>query len=223
MIERSLIKIDSKHINENHIQFLKHQKRSNNLVVIFPGGDNSTDIPTLHYARKAALLVGCDVLSLKYGVSPSKLDFQDKNLYMTLIEECFIAMNRVNFREYEKIFFISKSIGNLIAIDVDNEHFNSEVTHIFYTPVEALIDKIQDQNCIVFTGEKDKFIKKESISLLKKCSNTKVYQFPNAVHSLEVNDDISESFRILESVTEILSEYLEKTVKSDRKEDENSN
>lgn len=214
MIERSQIKIDSKYINENHIQFLKHQKQSNNLVVIFPGGDNSTDIPTLHYARKAALLVGCDVLSLKYGVPPSKLDFNDKDIYMTLIEECITAMKRVDFREYEKIIFISKSIGNLIAIDVDNEHFNSKVTHVFYTPLEALIDKIQDKNCIIFTGEKDKFIEKESIGLLKKCRNTEVYQFPNAVHSLEVNDDIAESFRILERVTEILMDYLEKTMKS---------
>jgi len=211
MIERSLIKIDSKFINENHIQFLKHQKQSNNLVVIFPGGDNSTDIPTLHYARKAALLIGCDVLSLKYGVPHSKLDFKDKDVYMTLIEECINAMNRVNFRDYEKIIFISKSIGNLIAIDVDNDYLNSEVTHIFYTPIEEIIDKIQFQNCIVFTGENDKFIKKESISLLKECKNTKIYQFPNAVHSLEVNDDIAESFRILESVTKILSEYLEAT------------
>lgn len=213
MIERALIKIDSKYINENHIQFLKHQNQSNNLIVIFPGGDNSTDVPTLHYARKAALLIGCDVLSLKYGVPPSKLDFKDKDIYMTLIEECFTAINRVNYKVYEKIIFISKSIGNLIAIDVDNEYFNSEVTHIFYTPVEALIDKIHYQNCIVFTGDKDKFIKKESISLLKKCTNTKVYQFPNAVHSLEVNDDITESFRILESVTKILSEYLENQMK----------
>ena len=213
MIERSVIKIDSKYIKENHIQFLKHQNQSNNLIVIFPGGDNSTDVPTLHYARKAALLIGCDVLSLKYGVPPSKLDFKDKDIYMTLIEECYTAIDRVNFRDYEKIIFISKSIGNLIAIDVDNEYFNSDVTHIFYTPVEALIDKIQYQNCVVFTGDKDKFIKKESISKLKKCTNTKVYQFPNAVHSLEVNDDITESFRILESVTKILSEYLEKTLK----------
>lgn len=213
MIERSLIKIDSKHINENHIQFLKHQNHSNNLIVIFPGGDNSTDIPTLHYARKAALLAGCDVLSLKYGVPPSKLDFKDKEVYMTLIEDCIAAMNIVSYKNYEKIIFISKSIGNIIALDVDHEYFNSEVTHVFYTPVEEIIEKIQCQNCIVFTGDKDKFIKKESISLLKECTNTKVYQFPNAVHSLEVNEDIAESFRILESVTKILSEYLEKTMK----------
>jgi len=213
MIERLLIKIDSKYINENHIQLLKHQKKSNNLVVIFPGGDNSTDIPTLHYARKAALLVGCDVLSLKYGVATSKLDFNDKDMYMTLIEECITAMNKANYRGYEKIIFVSKSVGNLIAIDIDNEYFNSEVTHVFYTPIEALIDKIQYQNCIVFTGEKDKFIKKDSISLLKKSTNTKVYQFPNAVHSLEVNDNIAESFRILESVTKILSEYIEEIIR----------
>lgn len=206
MIERSFIKINSKYVDENHIQFLKHRNHSNKLVIIFPGGDNSTDIPTLHYARKAALLTGCDVLSLKYA---SILDFNDLDNYKILIEGCFSAINKVNFRAYEKIFFISKSIGNLIALDVDKEYFNSKLTHIFYTPLEELVDKIHFKNCLVFTGDNDKLIKRESVEAMLKYPNAEVHQFPNAVHSLEVNDDVSESLKILERATKLCSEYLE--------------
>lgn len=206
MIERSFIKIDTKYVDENQIQFFKHRNHSNKLVIIFPGGNNSTDIPTLHYARKAALLIGCDVLSLKYA---SKLDFNDSDNYKTLTKACFSAINEVNFSAYEKIFFISKSIGNIIALDVDNEYFNSKLTHIFYTPLEDLVDKIQSKNCLVFTGTNDKFIKKESVEVMLKYPNAEVHQFPNAVHSLEVNDDVSESLKILERATKLCSEYLE--------------
>lgn len=110
MIERSWIEIESKYIKKNCVQFLKHTK-SNALVVIFPGGDNSTDIPTLHYARKSALLKGCDVLSLQYGVYKGELEIHDKELYNVLVEECFQAINKVNHSDYKRIFLSVKVLG----------------------------------------------------------------------------------------------------------------
>ena len=111
MIERSWIEIDSKYIIKNYVQFLKHTKNSNVLVVIFPGGDNSTEIPTLHYARKASLLKGCDVLSLQYGVHKGVLEIHDKELYNVLVEECFQAINKVNHSDYKRIFLSVKVLG----------------------------------------------------------------------------------------------------------------
>lgn len=165
-------------------------------------------MPTLHYARKAALLSGCDVLSLTYGVPTSLLDFSEDNIYKTLIEECFLAISKVTVSAYEKIIFISKSIGNLIAIDVDRLYFNSLVTHVFYTPVETFIEKIPAQNCVVFTGDRDKFFRAESVAKLKALSHVTVYSYPHAVHSLEVNDDIAESLNILGDVTKKLESYI---------------
>lgn len=65
MIERSEIVLDSKFGNKITYRVLKHKEGSKNIAILFPGGDNSTDVPTLHYARKAALLCGCDVLSIQ--------------------------------------------------------------------------------------------------------------------------------------------------------------
>ncbi|MCD4714173.1 MAG: hypothetical protein K8R73_12885 [Clostridiales bacterium] len=214
MIERSLIAIDSRHTEENQIQFLKHSNPSSSLVVIFPGGDNSTDIPTLHYARKTALLIGCDVLSLQYGVKDRKLDFYDRDIYYALVEECFDAINKVNYSEYDRLFFISKSIGNSIALDVDNKYLNSKLAHIFYTPLSEEVERIRLKNCMVFTGDKDKLVDQKSIETLLSISNVEVHQFANAVHSLEINDDVGESLKILETTTNLCREYLKKQMTS---------
>jgi len=209
MIERSWIEIDSKYIKKYYVQFLKHTKKSNALAVIFPGGDNSTDIPTLHYARKAALLKGCDILNLQYGVHKCEVDINDKELYKALVEECFLAINKVNHSDYEIIFFISKSFGNSIALDVDKEYLNSKVVHIFYTPLSQMVDQIKKSTCLILTGTKDKYFDSESIEKLVDCTNVEVHQFENAVHSLEVNDDVWESIKILERATKVCSEYIE--------------
>lgn len=214
MIERSWIEIDSKYIIKNYVQFLKHTKNSNVLVVIFPGGDNSTEIPTLHYARKAALLKGCDVLSLQYGVHKGVFEIHDKELYNVLVEECFQAINKVNHSDYESIFFISKSLGNSIALDVDKAYFNSKVVHIFYTPLSQIIEQIKMSTCLILTGTKDKYFNSESIEKLVGCTNVEVHQYENAVHSLEVNDDVWESIKILERATKVCSEYIEAHINS---------
>jgi tRNA nucleotidyltransferase/poly(A) polymerase len=209
MIERSWIEIDSKYIIKNYVQFLKHTKKSNALVVIFPGGDNSTEIPTLHYARKAALLKGCDVLSLQYGVHKGNLEINDNERYKVLVEECFQAINKVNNSDYERLFFISKSLGNSMALDVDKAYFNSKIVHIFYTPLSQMVDQIIESTCLILTGTKDKYFGSESIEKLVGFSNVEIHQFENAVHSLEINDDVWESIKILEKATKVCSEYIE--------------
>lgn len=208
MLEKQIIQIESKYVSENLIQFLKHTEQAKNLVVIFPGGNNSTDIPILHYALKVALAMGCDVLSLKYGISPSKHQYTDQEVYETIIEECHAAISKVNYGEYSNVVFISKSVGNLIAVDVEERYFEFEPIQVFYTPVEGLVRKINNRKCLIFTGGKDKMIKPESVEWLKTLQNVEVNQFPNAVHSLEVNVDFKESLKILNSTTEILYRYL---------------
>jgi hypothetical protein len=195
--------------DDKPIQFLKHLEPSKYLVVIFLGGNNSTSIPILHYARKASLSIGCDVLSLRY---PGKLNFKDNEIYDAIVEACFNIISKVNYEAYEKIVFISKSIGNLIAIDVERKHLGISLTHVFYTPVERLVEKVHSQECLIFTGANDKHIKCESVELMKGFRNTEVHQFPKAVHSLEVNEDVDESLKILKRATEILLKYLEKTL-----------
>lgn len=213
MIERLFIKTELSDSRVNYAQFLKHHPGSKTLVVIFPGGDNSTDIPTLHYARKTTLLLGCDILSLHYGAWDRGADSSDEDAYKMQLEECYHAINQVNPFSYEKVFFISKSYGNSIALDIDDHYFNSKINHVFYTPITKLIDRISQKNCLVLTGSKDHLICNDDIESLMTHKNIEVHQFADAVHSLEINDNVDQSLTILREATALCRIYIEKQIK----------
>ena len=213
MIERLLIKTELNDSRVNYAQFLKHNPGSKTLVVIFPGGDNSTDIPTLHYARKTTLVLGCDVLSLHYGAWHQSAGSSDEEAYKLQLEECYHAISQASPFSYEKVFFISKSIGNSIALDLDDHHFNSKINHVFYTPISKFIDRISQKNCLVLTGSKDHLICKEDIESLMAHKHVEVHQFADAVHSLEINDNVDQSLTILREATDLCRKYIEKQIK----------
>jgi hypothetical protein len=96
MIKREAISIKSKSGNIIDNMFLSHSEDIKNIAIIFPGGDNSTDIPILHYARKAALLCGCDVLSIKYGYN----NFNEENNMNIVIEECYNLITKCLNKNY---------------------------------------------------------------------------------------------------------------------------
>ena len=73
-----------------HNLFLTHEGGVKSLAVLFSGGDGSTDAPTLHYARKAALLAGCDVLSIEYS---NKIGF-DLEVLNAVTEESYQAVTQ---------------------------------------------------------------------------------------------------------------------------------
>lgn len=214
MIERISLKVNSKFVEPFSVQLLRHQVPSKVLAVMFPGGDNTVDVPTLHYARKAALLQGCDVLSLKYGFN-EKRALHDQNINETLVDECFGVINQMPYQDYHTLVFISKSFGNLIAVDVDKKYFSSKVSHILYTPIDKLAEKLLNQKALIFTGEKDGLIKPETVSRFKQLENKDIHEIPEAVHSLEVNDDIGKSLKILEQVTYLTRTFIKQEINKD--------
>ncbi len=213
MIERLFIKTKQSDSRENYAQFLKHNPDSMTLVVLFPGGDNSTDIPTLHYARKTTLLLGCDVLSLHYGAWDRNAGSSDEEAYKMQLQECYHAISQVSPFSYKKVFFISKSYGNSIALDIDDHYFNSMINHVFYTPITKFIDRISQKNCLVLTGSNDHLICNDDIETLMAYKNVEVHQFADAVHSLEVNDNVDQSITILREATDLCRKYIEKQIK----------
>lgn len=210
MINRDKIVINSSSGRAVCNMFLTHSERSRNIAILFPGGDNSTDVPTLHYARKAALLCGCDVLSLEYGFQINYNTLSQPEIINAVTDECYYVIDCCLEREYERIFFISKSIGHFISFRVEKKLNNKSIKHICYTPVDANTDDIVKNECIVFTGTKDKWLSQESGSKLSCYDNIKLIQVENAVHSLEVDDDYNQSIRILEYITDKCSEFIKK-------------
>jgi predicted alpha/beta-hydrolase family hydrolase len=211
---------DNKMINRNEIalnssfgrivsnMFLSHGEGSKNIAILFPGGDNSTDVPTLHYARKAALLSGCDVLSLEYGYTINYSTLSQPEIMDTVTGECYEVIKRCLKREYERIFLISKSMGHFISLRIAEQLDIKNIKHICYTPIDAHVSNIVKNECIVFTGTKDKWLTKDGRNELAKYSKIDLIQVENAVHSLEVDDNFKQSIRILEYITDKCSDFI---------------
>jgi hypothetical protein len=207
MIKRDEINYNSSFGRVTNNMLLTHGEGSKNIAILFPGGDNSTDVPTLHYARKAALLSGCDVLCLEYGCSVGYNTLSQPEILNKVANECEGVIRQCIAKDYKKIFFISKSIGHVISFRID-EKLGNKINHICYTPINANVDDILKRECIVFTGTKDKLLTVDSRKILSNRENIKLVIIENAVHSLEIDDNYKESIRILEYVTDKCSEFI---------------
>ena len=208
MINRSIITINSRFGREANSMFLSHSEGSRNLAILFPGRKNSTDVPTLYYARKAALLAGCDFLSLEYGYRANVSTMSRTEIIDTVKDECLEVINRCMKKEYERIFFISKSMGHFFSLRITDKFDKKIIKHICYTPIDEHVIEIVKNECIVFTGTKDKLLSEESRNELAKYSNVVLIQVENAVHSLEIEDDYKQSIRILEYITDKCSDFI---------------
>jgi len=212
MIDRSEIVIESKNGNTLHNMLLTHSEGANSVAVLFPGGNNSTDLPTLHYARKASLLSGCDVLSLEYGYKIGVSTLRQPEVIKAVIDECYKAVNECLEKNYKNIFFISKSIGHTVSFRLDDMLKDKVIKHICYTPINSHVPDIITRDCIVFTGTKDKWFSKQDVNELMKYPNIEIIQVENAAHSLEIDDDYRESIRILENITDKCAAYILKNI-----------
>lgn len=208
MIKREVISIKSKSGNIIDNMFLSHSEDIKNIAIIFPGGDNSTDIPTLHYARKAALLCDCDVLSIKYGYN----NFNEENNMDIVIEECYNLITKCLNKNYTNVFFISKSIGNTISFKVSEMLGDKPIKYISYTPISENVIDLATKQCIIFTGTNDKWISKKDIKELMNKSNVELMQIENAVHSLEIDDNYEESIEILKRVTKKCADFIKRSI-----------
>lgn len=208
MINKDKITMESNLGTMTNNTFLTHGEGSKNLVVLFPGGDNSTDIPTLHYSRKGALLTGCDVLSLEYGSKIGLATLDKPEIINIIIDECCDVINKCLNNNYDKFFFISKSIGNVISFGVDEKLNDKNIEYICYTPISLNIQHILKRKCIVFSGIKDKLLTNEDRNILLNHENTNLIEIENAGHSLEIDDSYLQSIEILIMITNQCVDYI---------------
>jgi hypothetical protein len=206
LINKSVIKVQSFWGHKINNLYLTHSPKSGSLVVLFPGADYSCDKPLLHYARKATLLLGCDVLSLEYGFlrgnKDSSLNFKDM-----IVKESYEAIKLALYDTYNKVYFISKSLGTVVAGEISELIGYEKINNLFLTPTKDTIRHILKSKCSVVVGTKDKFFTKDDIDFVA-TSLVNLHIIENAVHSLEIDDDYIKSIEILNEVTNICADFV---------------
>ena len=116
--------------------------------------------------------------------------------------KCMPPTNRhLDFGSYDKILFLSKSIGTALAASYDAMN-RIGAGHVYYTPVEASFQAIGTEG-IVFHGTGDDWAKTEVI--VSECEKRKIplYLTEHANHSMETGETLRD--------LEIMREIMEKT------------
>ncbi len=178
------------------------------LAVVFPGIGYHADKPLLYYSRKIAESCGYESINVPYSDFPS-----DAKGSREKMEACFYGardqaeafLSQVDFSAYEKILFLSKSVGTAVAASYGKDH-HLKTKNLYFTPVEASFRFI-DQPGIVFHGTADGWV--ETALVKKECERLALplHIFEKANHSLETGD-VMQDLRNLQKIMEEAEAYI---------------
>lgn len=173
-----------------------------------PGIGYHNDKPLLYYSRKLASECGYDTVAVEYHDLPQKV-MGDKEKMMEAVDIAYNqtvqSLRNINLRSYEKLVFVGKSIGTVIASRFVDE-YRLRAGLILYTPVEATFERDID-NGIAFIGTADPWSNLEDVKQMAQKRKVLLHLYEGVNHSLEENDQIK-NIEILENVMLYTKDYF---------------
>lgn len=163
------------------------------LAVLFPGIGYRFDRPLLYESRKIAAKNGYEILEDGYSGfekigrikgDPKKM----QQAFMLAIEQSNVILDNVDWKSYERIVFISKSIGTAVAACYSTEH-QIPADHIYYTPVDGTFRFMQDSSGIAFHGTADSWCHNDLVIEGCKQRHVPLMLIDGADHSLVTGDE----------------------------------
>jgi len=166
---------------------------SKKIVISFPGGRGS-EIPLLYFGAKHFEDLGYEKVFINYPIA-------DKENFEEILENAERVLQTINFKEYEEIVFIAKSLGTIVACKL-KEKFKIPASLVLFTPLESTLPYINANNdiCLVAAGDRDRYL---DIKILKNiCEEAKVkcYIEPSVGHRMEVMNDLERNLEIVSNV-----------------------
>ncbi|MDO4169112.1 MAG: hypothetical protein Q4D45_04345 [Lachnospiraceae bacterium] len=183
------------------------------LAVIFPGVGYTCTKPLLYYTASVARDAGYRVLQLDYGDDIHTFKGRKEAELIPVIE---LAKTRVlenqlkniDWSHYEKIVFISKSIGTVIACDVE-KYLGLKVKQFLITPIPATMPYLGKVNGLFFSGTADPYISSKKVAKAVKRYPKKVGGiFEGCNHSLEHPGHTVENLKNVKAVVKTIKKEL---------------
>ncbi len=178
------------------------------IAVLFPGIGYHADKPLLYYSKKLVMNKGYNIVDVKYGVLPSGVKGNPEKMleaFKLALKYATEQLQEIDFRSYDEILFISKSVGTAVAAAfADENHINAR--HIYFTPVPESFAYIK-QPGIVFHGTADPWADTELIKTECRKRNLPLYITENANHSMETGDVVNDLL-IMKGIIENVSSFL---------------
>ena len=183
------------------------------VAVIFPGIGYNKDRPLLYYSARLAQKAGYELVWVDFsGMEWDKSILDDRKKMLVFLD---IALKRANslldtgcLLDADKIVFISKSIGTVVASAYGLKHVQ-DIRHIYFSPLEMIASFAPDGHGYAFYGDDDPFADCKKIETICREKHIKSYVVNGGNHSLETADplnSISELSKMMDIVNEILCE-----------------
>lgn len=147
------------------------------------------------------------MLSLEYGYYRANKDYKEEFFKQT-VEEVKEAIHKCACSSYENIYFISKSLGTIIAGEISELIDYDKVSNLFLTPTISTIPYIMNSKCTVVVGTKDKVFPKECIEKVSNLPSVNLKVINDATHSLEIDDNYIKSLEILVDVAKLCESFV---------------
>lgn len=172
------------------------------LAVFFPGIGYHCDKPLLYYSEKLAKQYQYETIKIKYEGLSKDLD----EAFIGALAQTEACLAEVDWKQYEEILFVSKSIGTAVACAYAGR-YAVNCRNVYYTPLERTFT-FAPQSGIVFHGTGDPWANTEMIRTKCRESDLPLCIIENANHSLEFPEDTRRNLEILAYVMEGTQSYL---------------
>ena len=186
------------------------------LAVFFPGVGYHTDKPLLYYGKKTAGQLGYETVEVPYGNFPQNIKGSAekmKEAFFSARAQAEELLKGVDFGRYDRIIFVSKSVGTAIASSYAADH-HIQAEHVYYTPVKdsfLFMKPWEDQRGIVFHGTSDPWVDTADVEDGCRRKALPLYTVDGGNHSLETGDvlrDIENLRKIMERTKKFFEEIV---------------
>lgn len=166
------------------------------IVFSFPGG-RGTELPLLYYVAKHYEDKGYEKVFVAHPAFGKDFD--------ALYENAKSVIESFDFREYDDIVFVSKSIGTVVASKL-REEMNIKASLILLTPIPDTLPFIKEKNqvVLVIASNNDRHLESETLCNLCENENIPYYIEPNVGHRMEIKNDIERNLQVIKNVIERL-------------------
>ena len=176
------------------------------LCIVFPGRKYSCDRSLLYFPSKLLENRGYEMIYLHYNNHREDSDDRSIDQFILDADTYFKSkIKDINFSEYGKIIFISKSVGTVIAGQMTRKLPQDKVFNVFITPIDQTLEYIRKED-LVICGDHDQFFKDAKNKLAK---FSYAYLFPYSSHSLESKNNYDLTTKTLNDVTSIIHVYFD--------------
>ena len=186
------------------------QEPGRGIAVLLPGIGYTCDRPLLYYSGRLAASLGWEVLPVRYEGFPAKVRGDRERLMQSAelaVEKTEALLETVDWTQYERILFVSKSIGTVAAVAYAARH-GLDCRHILFTPLEITF-RYPVRQGIAFHGTADPWANTKVIEDCCRRMGIPLYETEMANHSLETGD-VDFDISVIRNTMKIVKAFAEK-------------